>query len=164
MRKHSRVRHIASALLAATLAVGFATLDPTPAAASPSLATSPTAPLPHNLRFYGVMQAAGSVVGHPYRWGGAAPGGFDCSGLVRWAFASSGKHLPHSSRAQRAATLPIGADQAVSGDLVFFGNPVHHVGIYMGQGMMVHSPRAGDVVKISSIHNMGSAPHFGRVK
>lgn len=117
-----------------------------------------------NLRYLGVMQAAGSVLGHPYRYGGASPGGFDCSGLVRWSFARSGRQLPHSSRAQRAATIPIPADRAVAGDLVFFGSPVHHVGIYLGNGRMIHSPRSGDVVKISSVHVMGSAPQYGRVK
>ncbi len=120
--------------------------------------------MPRNVHLIGVMQAAGSVLGHPYRWGGSAPGGFDCSGLVRWAFATSGRQLPHSSRAQRSATVPISGGQAMAGDLVFFGNPTYHVGIYMGAGLMIHSPRAGKTVSITSIHNMGATPHFGRVK
>jgi cell wall-associated NlpC family hydrolase len=146
------------------LGVGSVALDSGQLSAAPGTVAAPAAPMPHNLRYFGVMQAAGSVLGHPYRWGGDSPGGFDCSGLVRWSFATSGKHLPHSSGAQRAATTAIPADQAVAGDLVFFGSPVHHVGIYMGDGLMIHSPRRGDVVKVASIHTMGSSPHFGRVK
>jgi cell wall-associated NlpC family hydrolase len=149
------------------LGMGSVALDSGQLSASPRSPRSPAAPavaLPHNLRYFGVMQAAASMLGHPYRWGGESPGGFDCSGLVRWSFSASGRSLPHSSGAQRAATTPIPADQAVASDLVFFGSPVHHVGIYMGDGLMVHSPRSGDVVKIASIHTMGSAPHFGRVK
>ena len=109
------------------------------------------------------MQAAGSVLGHPYRWGGSSPGGFDCSGLVRWSFAHAGRDLPRSSAAQRGATFPVARHDARPGDLVFFGNPTHHVGIYMGDGLMVHSPRRGDVVKIAPVDRTG-APGFGRVK
>lgn len=146
------------------LGVGSVALNSGHVAAAPRSAVVPDVPMPHNLRYFGVMQAAGSVLGHPYRWGGESPGGFDCSGLVRWSFATSGRHLPHSSVAQRATTTAIPVHDAVAGDLVFFGSPVHHVGIYMGNGLMIHSPRSGDVVKIASVHSMGSAPQFGRVK
>jgi cell wall-associated NlpC family hydrolase len=110
------------------------------------------------------MQAAGSVIGHPYRWGGSSPGGFDCSGLVIWSFGHVGKSLPRSSGAQRAATKRIARHEAAAGDLVFFGSPVYHVGIYMGDGLMVHAPRAGRNVSVTSVDRMGSAPSFGRVK
>lgn len=146
------------------LGMGLVSVDSQFASAAQQPPSAPVAPIPHNLRYLGVMQAAGSMLGQPYRWGGASPGGFDCSGLVRWSFATSGRILPHSSRAQRAATTPISAGQAAAGDLVFFGNPVHHVGLYLGSGLMIHSPRSGDVVKIASVHAMGSAPQFGRVK
>lgn len=149
------------------IGAGSVALDSGQLSAAPRSVAAPAVPaalLPHNLRYFGVMQAAGSMIGHPYRWGGESPGGFDCSGLVRWSFATSGRSLPHSSGAQRAATTAIPAAEAVAGDLVFFGSPVHHVGIYMGNGLMIHSPRSGDVVKIASIHSMGSSPQFGRVK
>ena len=55
-------------------------------------------------------------------------------------------------------------EEARAGDLVFFGSPTHHVGIYMGDGLMVHAPRSGDVVKISPVDYMRSTPSFGRVK
>lgn len=167
MRKQIRIRNVVSIIVMTMIGVGSVALDSGRLSAAPRSATSvaaPVAPLPHNLRFFGVMQAAGSAIGQPYRWGGESPGGFDCSGLVRWSFATSGRYLPHSSGAQRAATTPIPPADAASGDLVFFGSPVHHVGIYMGNGLMIHSPRSGDVVKVASIHSMGSSPYFGRVK
>ncbi len=117
-----------------------------------------------NIALLPAMVAAGSVLGHPYSWGGASPGGFDCSGLVMWSFAQAGRGLPHSSDGQRAAAMPIGRNEAASGDLVFFGSPTSHVGIYLGDGLMIHSPKAGDVVKISSVDAMGMAPSFGRIK
>ena len=137
---------------------------PGQASAAPTTPQVPAVPFAPNLHLMPVMQAAGSVVGHPYRWGGSSPGGFDCSGLVIWSFGHVGKSLPRSSGAQKAATMPIAPNEAAAGDLVFFGSPVHHVGIYMGDGLMVHSPRAGKTVSITSIDVMGSAPSFGRVK
>jgi cell wall-associated NlpC family hydrolase len=129
-----------------------------------SQATATGAASAMNLHLLPAMQAAGSVLGHPYRWGGAAPGGFDCSGLVMWSFAHAGKSLPHSSGAQRSATLPISREDARAGDLVFFGSPTHHVGIYMGDGLMVDAPNSRGSVRFASVDQMGSTPSFGRVK
>lgn len=164
MRRQSHIRRVVSTILMAVLGAGMVAVDSQTASAAQRPPLAPVTPIPHNLRYFGVMQAAGSMLGQPYRWGGASPGGFDCSGLVRWSFATGGRDLPHSSRAQRAATTAIPADQAAPGDLVFFGSPVYHVGIYLGSGLMIHSPRSGDVVRIASVHDMGSAPQFGRVK
>ncbi|MGI9577152.1 MAG: C40 family peptidase [Microthrixaceae bacterium] len=174
MQKQTTKRKLATAPLAA-LAAGIMLWAGTPgqASAAPSPGryqsnpvdpVAPTAPLVQNLHLFPVMQAAGSVVGHPYRWGGSAPGGFDCSGLVIWSFGHVGKSLPRTSRAQRSATMPIARHEATAGDLVFFGSPVHHVGIYLGDGLMVHAPRAGKNVSFTSVDQMGSAPSFGRVK
>ncbi len=167
MKMRSKVRHVALFVVMAGVVLGSVVLDPSTAMARPAPSMAPVrahAALPFNVRYIGVMQAAGSMLGHPYRWGGASPGGFDCSGLVRWSFATSGRNLPHSSRSQRAVTTPIRSDQAAAGDLVFFGSPVHHVGIYMGGGYMIHAPNSGGVVEIKSIHSIGSTPRFGRVK
>lgn len=118
-----------------------------------------------DLRFIPVMQAAGSVLGTPYRWGGTDPSGFDCSGLVQWSFRHGGFELPRDSRSQRAATMPIAEWELEPGDLVFFGSPIHHVGIYLGDGQMIHSPHSGSVVHIAPIHRNGMQPSsFGRVK
>ncbi len=97
-----------------------------------------------------VANVALSQLGTPYVWGGSAPGGFDCSGLVMWSYAQVGVSLPHSSYAQYGAGVPVSRDQLQPGDLVFFDG-LGHVGIYIGGGQFVHAPHTGDVVKISSL-------------
>ncbi len=97
--------------------------------------------------------AAGVALGElgvPYVWGGASPSGFDCSGLVMWAYAQVGVSLPHSSYAQYGYGVPVSRDQLQPGDLVFFDG-LGHVGIYIGGGQFVHAPHTGDVVKVSSL-------------
>jgi cell wall-associated NlpC family hydrolase len=98
----------------------------------------------------GVVSVALSQLGTPYIWGGAAPGGFDCSGLVMWAYAQVGVALPHSSYAQYGYGVPVSRDQLQPGDLVFFDG-LGHVGIYVGGDEFVEAPHSGDVVKISSL-------------
>jgi cell wall-associated NlpC family hydrolase len=98
----------------------------------------------------GAAGAAMSQLGTPYVWGGAAPGGFDCSGLVMWAYGQVGVSLPHSSYAQYSAGVAVSRDQLQPGDLVFFDG-LGHVGIYIGGDQFVHAPHTGDVVKISSL-------------
>jgi cell wall-associated NlpC family hydrolase len=98
----------------------------------------------------GVVAVALSQLNTPYVWGGAAPGGFDCSGLVMWAYAQVGVALPHSSYAQYGYGVPVSRDQLAPGDLVFFDG-LGHVGIYIGGDQFVHAPHTGDVVKISSL-------------
>ncbi|WP_344966696.1 C40 family peptidase [Streptosporangium fragile] len=89
----------------------------------------------------------------PYVWGAEGPHGFDCSGLVMWAYQKVGISLPHYTGDQWAAGTRISKDQLRPGDLVFFYNDLHHVGIYIGGGLMVHAPRTGDVIHIASIEN-----------
>ena len=89
-------------------------------------------------------------LGVPYVYGGASPSGFDCSGLVMYAFAQMGVSLPHSSYAQYSMGVAVSRDQLQPGDLVFF-NGLGHVGIYVGGGQFIHAPHTGDVVKISSL-------------
>jgi cell wall-associated NlpC family hydrolase len=98
----------------------------------------------------GVVGVAMSQLGTPYVWGGGAPGGFDCSGLVMWAYAQVGVSLPHSTYSQYAMGVPVSRDQLQPGDLVFFDG-LGHVGIYIGGDQFVHAPHTGDVVKISSL-------------
>jgi cell wall-associated NlpC family hydrolase len=93
--------------------------------------------------------------GKPYVWAASGPGSFDCSGLTAYAFAAAGVGLPHSSRMQSQMGQAISRDQLQPGDLVFFYSPVSHVGIYIGNGQMVHAPTSGDVVKVASVDSMG---------
>jgi cell wall-associated NlpC family hydrolase len=99
----------------------------------------------------GVVGVAMGQLGTPYVWAGSAPGGFDCSGFVMWAYAQVGVSLPHSSYAQYGYGVPVSRDQLQPGDLVFFDG-LGHVGIYIGADQFVHAPHTGDVVKISSLN------------
>jgi peptidoglycan DL-endopeptidase CwlO len=89
--------------------------------------------------------------GKPYVWAASGPGSFDCSGLTAYAFRAAGISLPHSSRMQAQMGQPVSRDQLQPGDLVFFYSPVSHVGIYIGNGQMVHAPTSGDVVKVAPL-------------
>lgn len=100
-----------------------------------------------------------------YRYGGSSPAtGFDCSGLMMWSWAQVGVGLPRTSRAQFAATQRIPMSQIQPGDLVFYGSPVHHVGMYVGGGMMIDSPRTGKSVSIRPVGYVGSVSGVGRVR
>jgi cell wall-associated NlpC family hydrolase len=96
--------------------------------------------------------------GAPYVWAASGPNSFDCSGLVQYAYAAAGISLPHSSRAQASMGQAVSRADLQPGDLVAFYSPVSHIGIYIGNGMMVHAPTSGDVVKVASIDAMGSSP------
>ena len=89
--------------------------------------------------------------GKSYVWAASGPGSFDCSGQTSYAYRAAGVSLPHSSRMQSQMGQPVARDQLQPGDLVFFYSPVSHVGIYIGNGQMVHAPTSGDVVKVSPI-------------
>jgi peptidoglycan DL-endopeptidase CwlO len=102
-----------------------------------------------------VVDTAMAQRGKPYVWAAAGPNSFDCSGLVDYAFAAAGVGLPHSSMLQSQMGRPVSRSQLQPGDLVFFYSPVSHVGIYIGNGQMVHAPTTGDVVKVSDIDVMG---------
>jgi cell wall-associated NlpC family hydrolase len=96
-------------------------------------------------------KAAMEMLGKPYRYGAEGPGSFDCSGLTSWAFQQVGVTLPRSSSQQARVGTPVPRDQLRPGDLVFFYKPVSHVGIYVGDNMMINAPQTGDVVKYSDI-------------
>jgi cell wall-associated NlpC family hydrolase len=87
-------------------------------------------------------------LGSPYQWGAAGPSRFDCSGLTMWVWGKAGVSLPHSSQAQYGSGRHVSRGDLQPGDLVFYGSPIHHVGIYIGGGRMISAPHSGDVVKI----------------
>jgi cell wall-associated NlpC family hydrolase len=95
--------------------------------------------------------------GKPYVWAASGPGSFDCSGLTAYAYGKAGIALPHSSAVQATMGKAVSRADLQPGDLVFFYSPVSHVGIYIGNGQMVHAPTSGDVVKVANLDAMG---HF----
>lgn len=102
----------------------------------------------------GALQAAISRIGKPYVWGGNGPDQFDCSGLVAWAYRQVGKALPRSSQAQAAAGTAVARDQMQPGDVVIFYNDASHVGLYAGNGLVVHAPTFGVPVKVQALDSM----------
>jgi peptidoglycan DL-endopeptidase CwlO len=100
------------------------------------------------------MHKALGKVGSPYRYGAAGPNAFDCSGLVNWAYKGSGKSLPRSSGALSRIGTPVSKSALQPGDLVFFYKPVSHVGIYVGNGKIVHASNRKSPVKVSDMSRM----------
>jgi cell wall-associated NlpC family hydrolase len=122
---------------------GCATPQRTPLAAAGS--TKPTA----ELRDDAAMHAQ-KMVGKPYKYGGASPSGFDCSGLVLYSYKRAGLVLPHGTDRQRSVSRPIKLADVRRGDLLFFnqeGKKFGHVGIYVGEGKFVHAPSSGKSVR-----------------
>lgn len=108
------------------------------------------------------MRAALSQLGVPYSWGGGTASGpsygtaqgsgikgFDCSGLALYAYAQAGITLPHYTGAQYAQGQHVSQSELKPGDLVFFYSNLHHMGMYIGNGKMVHAPKTGDVVRVA---------------
>ena len=128
---------------------------PTTTQAAPTSTPTPTSPAGHA----DAASIAARYLGVPYKWGGASPSGFDCSGLVMYVYAQLGISLPHYTGAQWNAGIPVSRAQLQSGDLVFFDG-LGHVGIYIGGGQFIHAPHTGDVVKVSSLSESWYASHY----
>lgn len=94
------------------------------------------------------VQAALSQVGKPYQWGAEGPDSYDCSGLTMWAWAHAGVSLPHNSGMQYAATPRVSLGAIQPGDLLFYGSPIHHVSMYIGNNQMVEAPYTGSQVRV----------------
>ena len=103
---------------------------------------------------FAVARTAGTLLGLPYREGGALPDGFDCSGLVNYVFARHGVAMPRDVRRQALAGAAVARGEIAPGDLVFFtttGSGPTHVGIAVGEGRFIHAPKSGDVVRVESL-------------
>ncbi|MFF4550698.1 NlpC/P60 family protein [Streptomyces sp. NPDC001435] len=106
--------------------------------------------------------AAQSKLGSPYVYGASGPSSFDCSGLTSWAYAQAGVSIPRTSQAQaNIGTRISSASDLKVGDLVFFFNDLHHVGLYAGNGQILHAPRTGTVVRYESMDTIGGPFMFG---
>jgi peptidoglycan DL-endopeptidase CwlO len=123
-------------------------------APSPQPAPQPDpSPPPVSSKAGTAVSAANGQLGVPYRFAAESPGeAFDCSGLTKYAWGKAGVYLPHQSASQYASTPHVSKDAAQPGDLIFYYSPIGHVGIYIGGGSMIHAPRTGDVVKVSSVN------------
>ncbi|MEU9252792.1 NlpC/P60 family protein [Streptomyces sp. NPDC048270] len=97
---------------------------------------------------------AHGAIGKPYVWGATGPGSFDCSGLTQAAWRSAGVSLPRTTYTQINAGRRVSRDQLAPGDLVFFYSGVTHVGLYIGNGQMIHAPRPGSTVRVAPIDSM----------
>jgi len=151
-----RVRILLLALTVAALAFGWAAapsgvvIGPPTAAAQETGMKATRYTLKRAVPTLGerATKIALAAVGVPYRWGGASPtSGFDCSGLVLWAYGRLGVELPHSSYALFDLGRPVARNELQPGDMVFFSG-LGHMGLYVGRGRMVHAPQSGRLVEV----------------
>jgi cell wall-associated NlpC family hydrolase len=163
----------AAAAAAARPQVVAAAADDTPAAPSDTSAAPAQSDAPRALPMASVgassvsgaaLQAAYSQLGVPYVYGGGSPGeGFDCSGLVQWAFGQAGRSLSHAADWQRDESQPISEGDLQPGDLVFYGEPPDHVAMYVGGGQIINAPYTGEVVRVQDLYYSSKPMSFGRI-
>jgi cell wall-associated NlpC family hydrolase len=106
------------------------------------------------------VKIARRYLGVPYSWGGQSPRGFDCSGLVLYVYGKLGVELPHYTVSQYSLGRPVPRKRLRPGDLVFFRG-LGHVGLYAGNGRMIHAPHSGDVVRVTSMRGWYSRSYVG---
>jgi cell wall-associated NlpC family hydrolase len=147
-RQEAARRALVAAASARARALGFAALADIPAPNATAAAA---------------VRAALAQVGKPYRWGATGPASFDCSGLTGFAYARAGLTLPRTSRQQWSAGRHVEVQGLRPGDLVFWAHDpadpatIHHVGMYVGQGLMVHAPHTGALVRVDALRPSGYA-------
>jgi cell wall-associated NlpC family hydrolase len=127
---------------------GGPSFNPAPAPSAPNGAQAP-APNPEAQV---AVNTARAQLGKPYVYAGSGPNVFDCSGLTMFAWAAAGVGLPHSAEMQYDSLPHVDINSLVPGDLVFYGSPIHHVGMFVGGGTMIEAPHTGAVVRYSSIY------------
>ncbi|MFE1552322.1 NlpC/P60 family protein [Streptomyces sp. NPDC058718] len=111
---------------------------------------------PGSSRASAAVIAARSAIGKPYVWGATGPSGFDCSGLMVWSYRQAGISLPRTSQGQRHAGRQVPLSQAQPGDLVTYRGDASHVGIYAGNGQVIHAPYPGARVRYDPVNMMSN--------
>ena len=154
-RRQEAARAAAEAAARAAASAGQA-----PAPPAISMPANP-APAP-NPAAQTAVDAALSQVGKPYQWGAEGPDSYDCSGLTLWAWAHAGVSLPHNSGMQYNATPRVAREDLAPGDLLFYGSPIHHVSMYIGNGQMVEAPYTGQFVRVVSANRWSDFVGAGR--
>ena len=117
--------------------------------------------VPATGRAKAVVAFALAQLGDAYVYGASGPNAWDCSGLTSAAWAQAGVSLPHSSSAQSGTGTPVSGSDLQPGDLVFYYSPISHVGMYIGNGMIVHAANPGAGVTVSGLYSM---PYVGAVR
>jgi peptidoglycan DL-endopeptidase CwlO len=130
-------------------------------AASRSSTPVPTSDIPVSGRAAVAVHYAMAQVGKAYSYGAAGPSAYDCSGLTMAAWGAAGVGLPHSSSAQYGSGTHISASQLQPGDLVFYYQPISHVGMYIGNGMIVNAENPSSGVRVTGLYSM---PYVGAVR
>lgn len=136
------------------------TPTPQPSSSGPSRPSSSSVPAGSGSAS-GAVQAALSKIGAPYSWGATGPDAFDCSGLIYWAYQQQGMTVPRTSQSQLAGGTPVSRDQLQPGDVVGYYPGVTHVGMYIGDGKIVHASDYGIPVQVVDVDSM---PWAGAVR
>ncbi|MEV7614682.1 NlpC/P60 family protein [Streptomyces sp. NPDC089799] len=123
------------------------------AGALPDL-SGPSGSAPASGRAAAAVMAARAAVGRPYVWGATGPSGFDCSGLMVWSYRQAGVALPRTSQAQRFAGRRVPLSEARPGDLITYRSDASHVGMYVGNGQVIHAPYPGAPVRYDPVGMM----------
>jgi cell wall-associated NlpC family hydrolase len=148
------IRRLGAGLFAGAAGLTLLFAPGTAVAAEPQSSSSSQAPAPSEAAQKAV-ETARAQVGKPYEYGGAGPDTYDCSGLTQYSYRSAGVELPHSSRQQSEMGTPVDRANLLPGDLVFFYEPVSHVGIYIGDGQMVHAGTEETDVEVTGVDMEG---------
>ncbi|MGK4585978.1 NlpC/P60 family protein [Kitasatospora sp. HPMI-4] len=159
--KLAQAQSILNGLKAADRAKVLADSDGNGQAASRSSNRPSTYNGPASGRVKAVLDFAYAQLGKPYQWGATGPGSFDCSGLTQAAWRAGGISLPRVSQDQWNAGNHVAKSDLQPGDLVFYFSDLHHVGIYIGNGQILHAPRTGEDVRIVGLDVM---PYMGAVR
>jgi cell wall-associated NlpC family hydrolase len=147
-------RGVLTRALGSSYRTGLADLGITiPKSGNPRCSDVPMGPI--DPRVSRVISYLCNQLGDPYHWAGTGPSGFDCSGLTMMAWRQVGVSLPHNAEMQAGFGRQVGLADLKPGDLVFFHHPIAHVGIYLGDGVMIHAPQTGDVVKVAPMRYSG---------